>query len=70
MGLQNVEPHDWSQVVRTTSVTIDRAGIPVLADLAEKIGIHLGKEEIVQDEPGTAISAACCSALQRPTTCS
>ncbi len=30
--------------MRTTIVTIDRAGIPVLADLAEKIGIHLGKE--------------------------
>ena len=36
--------------MRTTIVTIDRAGIPVLADLAEAIGKHLGKEEIVQVE--------------------
>ncbi len=46
-GSSNVEPHDWSQVVRTTIVTIDRAGI-ARADLAEAIGKHLGNDEIVQ----------------------
>ena len=36
--------------MRTAIFTIDRAGIPVLADLAETISNHLGNEEIVQVE--------------------
>ena len=36
--------------MRTPIFTIDRAGIPVFADLAETIGNHLGNGDIVHVE--------------------
>ena len=39
-----------ANAVRTPIFTIDRAGIPVRADLAETSGTHLGNDEIVQVE--------------------